>query len=68
MGAGLGSGRILPLNDIVDELTLIPHIPHEALKKMEKDWRDGTKDYGLSTGAWTVAQIGYQLVRCVALN
>jgi len=44
VGAGLGSGRILPLSDIVDELTMIPKVPHENLKKLEKAWRDGTKD------------------------
>lgn len=43
-GAGLGSGRILPLNDIIDELTMITKIPHEKLKKLEHAWKDGTKD------------------------
>uniref|UniRef100_A0A7S4T0R4 Uncharacterized protein n=1 Tax=Alexandrium monilatum TaxID=311494 RepID=A0A7S4T0R4_9DINO len=44
VGAGLGSGRVLPAIDIVEELLLIPKIPHKELTALEKDWRDGTKD------------------------
>uniref|UniRef100_A0A7S4T165 Uncharacterized protein n=1 Tax=Alexandrium monilatum TaxID=311494 RepID=A0A7S4T165_9DINO len=44
VGAGLGSGRVLPPADIVEELLLIPKIPFEDLTALEKDWRDGTKD------------------------
>merc|ERR1711920_1204254 len=44
VGAGLGEGRILPANDIVEELALIPTIPHEELAALEKAWRSGEKD------------------------
>lgn len=42
--APLGSGRTLPAEDIVEELFLVRHIPHEKLAQMEKDWRAGKKD------------------------
>lgn len=44
VGAGLGSGRILPASDIVEELVLISEIPHVDLKALEKDWKAGKKD------------------------
>lgn len=44
IGAGLGSGRVLPVNDIVEEIALVPKIPHKELKELEKEWRAGTKD------------------------
>merc|ERR1711988_781164 len=44
VGAGLGSGRVLPVNDIVQELVLIPTVPFEKLKELEKAWRGGTQD------------------------
>merc|ERR1711920_949031 len=43
VGAGLGSGRVLPAHDIVEELYLVPKIPHEKLEQLEKDWRSGKK-------------------------
>jgi len=44
VGAGLGSGRVLPAPDIVEELVLINKIPHEELQALEKAWRDGKED------------------------
>eukprot|EP00413_Alexandrium_margalefii_P013570 CAMPEP_0204531106 /NCGR_PEP_ID=MMETSP0661-20131031/10989_1 /ASSEMBLY_ACC=CAM_ASM_000606 /TAXON_ID=109239 /ORGANISM="Alexandrium margalefi, Strain AMGDE01CS-322" /LENGTH=402 /DNA_ID=CAMNT_0051537239 /DNA_START=55 /DNA_END=1263 /DNA_ORIENTATION=+ len=44
VGAGLGSGRVLPAADIVEELLLIPKIPHKELTALEKDWKAGKKD------------------------
>merc|ERR1712151_1193451 len=44
VGAGLGQGRILPANDIVEELAMIPSIPHQELTALEKAWRSGEKD------------------------
>jgi len=44
VGAGLGSGRILPAADIVEELLMIGDIPHKQLKELEQDWRAGTQD------------------------
>mmetsp|Transcript_57844 Transcript_57844/g.179733 ORF Transcript_57844/g.179733 Transcript_57844/m.179733 type:complete len:403 (+) Transcript_57844:80-1288(+) len=44
VGAGLGSGRVLPAADIVEELLLIPKIPHKELTVLEKDWKAGKKD------------------------
>jgi len=38
---GLGSGRVLPAQDIVEELVLIPKIPHKELSALEKDWKAG---------------------------
>jgi len=43
-GVGLGSGRVLPIEDIVEELVLIPKIPHRELTRLEKAWREGKKD------------------------
>lgn len=44
VGAGLGSGRVLPVTDIVEEIALIPKIPHKELVKLEKQWRAGELD------------------------
>merc|ERR1712151_227224 len=44
VGAGLGSGRVLPAHDIVEELYLVPKIPHKKLEDLEKKWRKGEKD------------------------
>merc|ERR1712039_506367 len=44
VGAGLGSGRVLPAHDIVEELYLVPKIPHEKLEQLEKEWRSGKKE------------------------
>mmetsp|Transcript_90187 Transcript_90187/g.179423 ORF Transcript_90187/g.179423 Transcript_90187/m.179423 type:complete len:304 (-) Transcript_90187:139-1050(-) len=44
VGAGLGSGRTLPAEDIVEELLLITKIPHKELKELEKTWRSGKED------------------------
>lgn len=44
IGAGLGSGRILPAVDIVEELLLIPKIPHRDIEELEKVWRSGHSD------------------------
>mmetsp|Transcript_18521 Transcript_18521/g.43371 ORF Transcript_18521/g.43371 Transcript_18521/m.43371 type:complete len:379 (+) Transcript_18521:66-1202(+) len=44
VGAPLGEGRVLPPKDIVEELVLIPKIPHKELKQLKLDWDDGVKD------------------------
>lgn len=44
VGAPLGEGRVLPLSDIVEELVLIPKIPHEEIKKLEQAWKKGKMD------------------------
>mmetsp|Transcript_90189 Transcript_90189/g.179432 ORF Transcript_90189/g.179432 Transcript_90189/m.179432 type:complete len:402 (-) Transcript_90189:69-1274(-) len=44
VGAGLGSGRLLPAQDIVEELLLIPKIPHKEIKELEKKWQSGSED------------------------
>lgn len=44
VGAGLGAGRILPVIDIVEELFLLPKIPFEQLKQVEKLWRADDTD------------------------
>merc|ERR1712176_1604251 len=44
VGAGLGSGRYLSPEAIVEELTLIPKIPTKKLASLEKEWKDGIKD------------------------
>jgi len=44
VGAGLGKGRTLPAQDIVEELLLITKVPHKELKELEKTWRSGGKD------------------------
>lgn len=44
VGAGLGAGRVLPVDDIVEELVLLPKVPHEELVALEKAWRAGDKD------------------------
>lgn len=44
VGAGLGSGRVLPAADIVEELLLINQIPHQELQELEKAWREGKED------------------------
>lgn len=43
-GVGLGSGRTLPAADVVEELLLIPKIPHKELTDLEQVWRKGQKD------------------------
>merc|ERR1712032_539291 len=43
-GVKLGSGRKLPLTDIVEELSLIPRIPHQELMELEASWRKGKKE------------------------
>merc|ERR1712039_692074 len=40
----LGSGRVLPVDDIVEELVLLPKVPHAELTALEKAWRKGDKD------------------------
>lgn len=44
VGAGLGEGRVLPAHDIVEELYVVPKIPHAKLESLEKDWRSGKKE------------------------
>jgi len=44
IGAGLGSGRVLPVYDIVEEIALITKIPHKELRELEKEWKEGKKD------------------------
>lgn len=44
VGAGLGSGRVLPVLDIVEEIYLIPKIPHKKLNELEKKWKKGDAD------------------------
>lgn len=41
VGAGLGSGRVLPAEDVVEEIALIPKIPHKELEALENEWRSG---------------------------
>ncbi|CAJ1348771.1 unnamed protein product [Effrenium voratum] len=44
VGAGLGSGRVLPARDIVEELLMIGSIPHQKLRELQKAWKDGKED------------------------
>jgi len=44
VGAGLGAGRTLPAQDIVEELLLIPKIPHKELRELEEKWKAGSVD------------------------
>lgn len=44
VGAELGSGRVLPPADIVEELSLVPKIPIKKLEKLERAWRKGSTD------------------------
>lgn len=44
IGAPLGSGRVLPVDDIVEELLMIPDIPHKQIAALEKAWRSGSQD------------------------
>lgn len=44
VGAGLGEGRVLAVDDIVEELALIPKIPHKKLTALEEQWRRGKAD------------------------
>lgn len=44
VGAGLGSGRVLPVADVVEEIYLIPKVPFEKLNKLEKKWKKGDVD------------------------
>jgi hypothetical protein len=44
VGAPLGEGRILPVNDIVEELVMVPKIPYKMLAQLEMMWKTGQKD------------------------
>ena len=44
VGAGLGSGRVLPARDIVEELLMIGTIPHKELRQLEEAWKSGKED------------------------
>jgi len=44
VGASLGSGRVLPVTDIVEELFLIPKIPHKQITALETAWKKGETD------------------------
>eukprot|EP00913_Durusdinium_trenchii_P015722 g14775.t1 len=44
VGAGLGSGRVLPARDIVEELLMIGIIPHTELRELEEAWKAGKED------------------------
>jgi len=44
IGAALGSGRVLPVADIVEEVALIPKIPHKKLRQLEEKWKKGEVD------------------------
>lgn len=44
VGAGLGSGRVLPARDIVEELLMIGTIPHKELRELEEAWKAGKED------------------------
>merc|ERR1712060_332589 len=47
VGAGLGEGRVLAPIDIVEELYLVPKIPHERLSKLRQAWESGKKNADL---------------------
>lgn len=44
IGAPMGQGRILPVKDIIEELSLIPKIPHLQLSALQQEWRSGKED------------------------
>lgn len=44
VGAGLGSGRALPVNDLIEELYLIPKVPFKDVHKLHKRWKKGETD------------------------
>lgn len=44
VGAPLGSGRVLPVADIVEEISLIPTIPHKRITELEHKWKKGEVD------------------------
>jgi hypothetical protein len=44
IGAGLGSGRVLPVSDIIEEIALIPTIPHKRISELEAKWKKGEVD------------------------
>jgi len=44
VGAPLGEGRILPVNDIVEELVMVPKIPYMELAQLETEWKTGKSD------------------------
>merc|ERR1712083_1103440 len=44
VGINMDSGRSLPGVDIVEELVLIPKIPHTELSALEQAWRKGEKE------------------------
>lgn len=41
VGAGLGSGRVLPVVDLIEELSMIGQIPHKKIRDLEKRWKSG---------------------------
>merc|ERR1712183_756496 len=43
-GIVLGSSRVPEVDDVVEELALIPRVPYEKLSKLEEAWRSGEKD------------------------
>merc|ERR1711972_773580 len=47
VGAGLGEGRVLAPVDIVEELVLVPKIPHDRLSKLMEAWESGKKNADL---------------------
>merc|ERR1712039_629316 len=47
VGAGLGEGRVLAPVDIVEELYLVPKIPHDRLSKLQQAWESGKKNADL---------------------
>merc|ERR1712039_610008 len=47
VGAGLGEGRVLVPIDIVEELYLVPKIPHDRLSKLQQAWESGKKNADL---------------------
>jgi len=44
IGAGLGSGRVLPVFDIIEEMALITVIPHDELQVLKDEWFKGKQD------------------------
>jgi len=44
VGAGLGSGRVLPVFDIVDELVMVPKLPFGQVDALQQHWRAGDAD------------------------
>lgn len=44
VGAPLGQGRILPIQDIVEELVMVPSVPMEKLRTLNKEYESGKVD------------------------